>query len=153
MKPFSFVPTLATSLATALVLTATAASAEMVKFTTQESFEDVIFGLENAILDEGLVIDSISHIGDMLERTRQDVGSDVNLFSEAKSYSFCSASLSREVMEADPMNISFCPYTIFVAVLPDAPEETMIGYRSFPEGAMQKVEALLDGIVKSAIGE
>lgn len=123
----------------------------MVRYETDESFEDVIFGLENAILDQGLVVDSISHVGDMLERTRDDVGSNVVLFDQAKVYSFCSASLSRKVMEADPMNIRFCPYDIFVAELPGDGDQVMIGFRSFPEGAMKEVEALLDDIARSAI--
>ena len=143
----------ATLTALALIL-ATTASAEngMVSYTTGESFDDVIFSLENAILDEGLVVDSISHTGDMLERTKKDVGSDVTIFKKADIYSFCSAKLSREVMEANPMNLMFCPYDIFVAVTPDKPDETIVGFRSYPDGEMKLVEALLDRIARSAVG-
>ncbi len=130
----------------------TATAQEMVTYTTDQSFGDVAFGLESAILDKGLVIDSVSHVGEMLERTRADVGSDVVLFKEADAYSFCSASLSREVMEADPLNIAFCPYDIFIAEMADGEGEVIIGYRSFPEGEMQKIQDLLDGIVRAAIG-
>jgi len=133
---------------------ATAAQAQdMVTYKTDQSFEDVVFGLENAIIDQGLVIDATSHVGDMLERTKADVGSDVTVFMKADVYSFCSALLSRKVMEENPMNIVFCPYNIFVAVSPDEPDETMIGYRSFPEGPMKEVEALLDQIARTAIGQ
>lgn len=143
----------ATLTALALIL-ATTASAEdgMISYTTDETFDDVIFGLENAILDEGLVVDHVSHTGDMLERTKKDVGSDVTIFKKADIYSFCSAKLSREVMEANPMNVVFCPYDIFVAVTPDKPDETMIGFRTYPEGDMKKIEALLDRIARSAVG-
>ncbi len=123
-----------------------------VTYTTDESFEDVVFGLESAILDKGLVIDATSHVGEMLERTKADVGSDKTIFLNADIYSFCSAAISRKVMEADPMNLQFCPYDIFVMVSPDTPDETTIGYRSMPEGAMKEVEALLDSIAKAAIG-
>ena len=129
-----------------------AAAADMVSYTTSESFDDVIFGLENAILDAGLVVDSVSHVGEMLNRTGADVGSDVVLFLEADVLSFCSAVVSRKVMEADPMNIVFCPYDIFVARSPEAPDTVTIGYRSFPEGPMQEVQALLDRITRAAIG-
>lgn len=133
---------------------ATAASAQdMITYTTDQPFEDVIFGLENAIIDQGLVIDGTSHVGDMLERTKADVGSDVTIFLKADVYSFCSAAVSRKVMEADPMNIVFCPYDIFVAVSPETPDQTMIGFRSYPEGAMKEVEALLDTIARAAIGQ
>jgi len=140
-------------LAAAMGLAAqTVTAQEMVTYTTDQSFGDVAFGLESAILDRGLVIDSVSHVGEMLERTRADVGSDVMLFKEADAYSFCSATLSREVMEADPMNIAYCPYDIFIAERADAESEVIIGYRSFPDGEMQKIQELLDGIVRAAIG-
>ncbi|MBO6886108.1 MAG: DUF302 domain-containing protein [Marivita sp.] len=137
----------------ALTIAASSVSAaDMITYDTDQSFDDVTFGLENAILDAGLVIDHISHTGDMLERTKGDVGSDVTLFLHADVYSFCSAKLSRDVMEADPMNIVFCPYDIFVMVRPETPEVTTIGFRTFPDGAMKTIEALLDSIAKAAIG-
>lgn len=145
MKPFF--------LAAALCALGTVALAEgAVSYTTDESFEDVVFGLESAILDQGLVIDSKSHVGEMLARTGADVGSDKTVFLNAEVFSFCSARLSRKVMEADPMNLQFCPYGIFVMVLPDSPEQTVIGYRAMPDGAMKEVEALLDSITRTAIG-
>lgn len=139
--------------AATMLFAATAAIAdEMISYSTDDSFEDVVFGLENAIVDAGLVVDSVSHTGDMLERTRADVGSDVKIFEKADIYSFCSAAISRRVMEADPKNVIYCPYDIFVLQMPDDDKVT-IGYRSFPEGPMKEVEALLDGIVKTAIGK
>lgn len=134
-------------------LTATAVFAQdVITYKTSDSFEDVAFGLESAILDQGLLIQGVSHVGDMLDRTGADVGSDVTVFLAADVYSFCSAILSRKVMEIDPMNLKYCPYNIFVAQMPDAPDETIIGFRTFPEGPMQEVQTLLDDIVKSAIG-
>ncbi|MEX5577943.1 DUF302 domain-containing protein [Pseudophaeobacter sp. A-200-2] len=138
--------------ATALTLGASAQAEGMVSYKTTLSFDDVTFGLESAITDRGLVVDHISHVGDMLERTRADVGSDVVLFEKADVYSFCSAQLSRQVMEADPMNIMFCPYDIFVAQIPGE-EEITIGFRAFPEGEMQVIQELLDGIAREAIEE
>lgn len=130
----------------------TAAAEGMISYTTDQGFDDVTFGLESAIIDAGLVVDHVSHTGDMLERTRGDVGSDVVIFDQADVYSFCSARLSREVMEADWRNVVFCPYTIFVATRPEAPDETVIGFRAYPEGEMQKIQTLLDGIARAAIG-
>lgn len=141
-----------TAAALVCALTVPAFADDVVTYTTDESFEDVAFGLESAILDQGLVIDSKSHVGDMLERTKADVGSDKTVFLNADVYNFCSATLSRKVMEEDPMNLQFCPYGIFVMVSPDTPDETTIGYRIMPDGAMKEVEALLDTIAKAAIG-
>ena len=130
----------------------TAAAEEPFMYVTDQSFDDVTFGLESAIIDAGLVVDHISHTGDMLERTRADVGSDVVLFEAADVYSFCSATVSSSVMEANPLNLMYCPYDIFVAVLADKPGETIIGFRPYPDGPMQEVHDLLDGIARAAIG-
>lgn len=123
-----------------------------VTYTVDQDFDDITFGLENAITNKGLIIDSVSHVGVMLERTKTDVGSDVTIFKHAEVYSFCSASLSRKMMEADPMNLQFCPYGIFVMQKPGE-DVTTIGYRVMPKGAMKEVEAMLDEIVHEAIGE
>ena len=111
------------------------------------SFEDATFAVESAIVDRGLVIDYVSHVGDMLNRTAADVGSTKEIFKSADVFIFCSAVLSREVMEADPMNLAHCPYGIFVA---DGADGVIVGYRDYPEGAMQKVETLLAEIVAEA---
>lgn len=136
----------------ALSLALPAMAQEAITYDTDQSFDDVVFGLENAILDEGLVVDSVSHVGEMLERTRADVGSEMVIFEKADVFSFCSAVVSRRVMEADPLNIVHCPYDIFVMVRPETPETTTIGYRSYPEGPMKEVEAMLDAIARAAIG-
>ncbi|MDT8327971.1 MAG: DUF302 domain-containing protein [Roseovarius sp.] len=121
---------------------------EVVTTPFNGSFEDATFAVENAIIGEGLVIDFTSHVGEMLNRTGADVGSDVKIFDAADIFLFCSAQVSREVMEADPMNIVHCPYSIFVA---DRGGEVVIGHRNYPQGEMQKVQVLLDGIVQSAL--
>ena len=114
------------------------------------SFDDATFSVESAIINRGLVIDYVSHTGEMLERTARDVGSDTKLFEAADIFVFCSAVLSRKVMEADPMNIAQCPYGIFVA---DRKGQVMVGYRNYPDGPMQEVQTLLDEIVREAVGE
>ncbi|WP_298907481.1 DUF302 domain-containing protein [uncultured Aliiroseovarius sp.] len=121
-----------------------------VTYAFNGDFGDATFAVETAIVGQGLVIDYVSHTGDMLERTKGDVGSDVTIFEAADIFLFCSAKISREVMEADAANISFCPYSIFVT---DTNGEVRVGYRTYPEGEMQKVQALLDGIVQEAISE
>jgi uncharacterized protein (DUF302 family) len=129
---------------------ATFASAEDYKaYSFDGSFEDATFSVESAIIGRGYVIDYVSHTGAMLARTAEDVGSDVKLFEAADIFLFCSAQLSREVMEADLMNIAHCPYGIFVA---DMDGEVVIGHRTYPEGEMQKVQALLGEIIEDAVG-
>ena len=114
------------------------------------TFEDAAFGVENAIVNKGLVVDYVSHVGDMLNRTGKDMGSDVELFKAANIYLFCSASLSRQVMEADPSNIANCPYGIFVTERDGLVE---IGYRNLLEASMAPVAELLDSIAREVAGE
>lgn len=127
-----------------------AVAQDAITYTFDGSFEDASFAIENAIIDRGLVIDYTSHVGDMLNRTGADVGSDVAIFDNAQIFLFCSAAVSRRVMEADPMNIMHCPYGIFVA---DMGGEVMIGHRDYPDGPMQEVEALLDAIILEATAQ
>ena len=126
-----------------------AADTAPVTYTVEDSFENVTFALESAIVGAGLVIDHVSHVGTMLERTRADVGSDVSLFTGAEIYTFCSATVSREAMEADITNVQHCPYGIFVYETPDAPGTITIGHRAYT-GSMTPVNDLLSGIVKEA---
>ena len=136
-------------LVTALVLAAMPAAAEeVVTHDFEGSYEDATFALENAIIGQGLVVDHVSDVGEMLARTREDVGSDVVLYDGAVVMQFCSASLSRKMMEADPLNIAHCPYGIFVI---DRDGAVQIGYRTFPEGEMQEVQEFLDAIVQEAL--
>ena len=136
------------TLLAALIVTAPALAEVPITVSFDGAFEDATFAVESAILDRGLVIDFVSHVGDMLNRTGVDVGSDKQIFEAADIFIFCSAVLSREVMEADPMNIAHCPYGIFVA---ERNGSVMIGYRDYPEGPMQKVEDLLAEIVAEAV--
>ncbi|WP_306027683.1 DUF302 domain-containing protein [Stappia sp. MMSF_3263] len=126
----------------------------------EAAFEDVRFDVENAIINRGLVIDYVSHIGEMLARTGEDVGSGEQVFARAEAMLFCSAALSRAAMEADAGNIAFCPYSVFLYETPDAPGKVTVGYRRLPETgteasrkALAAVNELLSGIVGEAAGE
>ena len=140
--------TLAT-LAVAAVPLMAAADEQAVVYDYDGSFEDAAFELESAILDRGLVIAHVSHVGGMLNRTAEDVGATETLFQQADVYLFCSAVLSREVMAADPLNIAHCPYGIF---LTDREGAVQVGYRRMPDGPMQDVQALLDEIAQEVAG-
>lgn len=145
MKPTSSIAALALGLALSTSLAH--ANDAAITYTYDGSFDDATFAVEDAIISKGLVIDHRSHTGEMLERTRADVGSDVVLFEAADVFLFCSATVSRQVMEADPANIVYCPYSIYVA---DRGGEVTIGFPDYPDGSMQPVEDLLTEIVEAA---
>ena len=123
----------------------------MTAVTIPEPLDDMEFAVESAIIDMGLTIDFISHSGAMLERTREDVGSDVVLFTGATIYNFCSARVSREVIEADINNIIYCPYSIYLYSTPDNPDQTIIGHQTYPGESMQPANDLLDEIIANAV--
>ena len=134
-------------------------SKHIVTYTSKQDFEFIKSGINEAIIEKGLVINTTSHIGDMLARTGEVVKDAKPIFIKAESYEFCSATVSRLTMEADPHNIVFCPYIISVYVLPKEPNKTYISFRK-PEAAsanpaskaaLKEVEKLLRSIVEQAL--
>jgi uncharacterized protein (DUF302 family) len=137
---------------------ALAAGEHMALFTKAGSFEDVRDAVEMAITDRGLVVNNVSHVGEMLERTGKELGATKKIYLKAEVLEFCSAVVSRKMMEPDPDNIVFCPYVISVYVVPDKPNEVRVAYRKpqiagSPESqkALSAVDELLSGIVKDAL--
>jgi uncharacterized protein (DUF302 family) len=132
----------------------------VVTYSKAAKFEDVRDELRLAIEKRGLVIDLESFVGRMLERTGKDVGSARKLYTDAQAFVFCSAALSRRTMEADPANVSLCPYSIMVYATAQQPGSVHVSYRRpwRPDGsaaskaALKEVEALLDGIAREALG-
>lgn len=130
-------------------LQANAASADQpVIYPFEGSFDDATFNIETAIIGKGLVIDYVSHTGEMLKRTGIDLGAEKEIFKAADIFLFCSAVLSRKVLEIDPLNIAHCPYNIFVF---EDEAGVKIGHRNYPEGPMKEVQSLLGSIVEEAL--
>ncbi|MBX9590192.1 MAG: DUF302 domain-containing protein [Hyphomonadaceae bacterium] len=143
----------------ALAASASAGGAQEVRIYAKAApYEDVKLDLTSAIASRGLVVDANGQVGKMLDRTGPDVGSTRQVYTHAEYFSFCSAKYSRRMMEADPVNIGFCPFVIFMYEAPDAPGRTTVGYRRpTPQGneasrqVLTEIDALLDGIVKEAV--
>ncbi len=122
------------------------------------NFDDVRDDVEMAITDRGMVVNNVSHVGEMLARTGKDLGGSKQIFIKAEALEFCSAVVSRKMMEPDPDNIVFCPYVIAVYVVPERPGEVRIAYRKpqivgspASQKALKAVDELLSGIVKDAL--
>ena len=125
--------------------------------TTSSDFETALFGLENAIVNRGLVIDSQGHVGKMLERTSKATGGS-SPYLDARYLNFCSAKLSQAAMEADPENLAVCPYVMFVYELKSEPGKARIGYRRpfasekpASRKALAAIETLLGTLMKEAV--
>jgi len=112
-------------------------------------FDEVRESLVAAIEGKGLVISYTAHIGAMLDRTGKDIGVATRVFEQAESLEFCSARVSRQMMEANAANIVYCPFAIAIYTLPGKPEVVHLAYRR-PPGALNAVEELLKSIVAEA---
>lgn len=119
---------------------------QIVLYSVQDSFENVKQDAADAIMKRGLVIDYTAQIGAMLERTAKDVGATKRIYADAQALQFCSATLSRRVMEADPEDIVFCPYVVVVYTLANDPKVTYVGYRPLPRGGSRQTRAAVRGV-------
>jgi uncharacterized protein (DUF302 family) len=114
-------------------------------------FADVKDDVLAAIVQRGLVVSFVAHVGDMLERTGRDLGKTKRVYDQAEVIEFCSATVSRAMMEADPQNLVYCPYTIAVYTLPGKPGVVHLAHRQYPRtAALKPVADLLEGIVADA---
>lgn len=135
-----------------------AAGDHMVKYSVEGDYDFIRENVVLAITNRGMVVNNVSHVGEMLARTGKDLGAEKEIFTKAEAFEFCSATVSRRMMEADPDNIIFCPYIIAVYVTPDDPKTVNVAYRRpLPVGseesqaALQAVADLLDGIAREAV--
>lgn len=126
--------------------------------TVTGKFEDVREDLEFAITGRGIVINNVSHIGSMLKRTGKDLGAKKVIYGKAEALEFCSATVSRNTMEADPHNIVFCPYIIAVYTLPAEEGKVYLSYRrpqlvgtKASKESLKAVENLLDSIISEVV--
>jgi uncharacterized protein (DUF302 family) len=134
-----------------------AQSDAVVEVEARGSFEDVKQMLVLAIENRGLVVNHQSQVGEMLERTGKDLGASRRIYERAELVEFCSANLSRQVMEADPRLLAFCPFGIGIYSLPDQAGTVHLVYRRprlEGEGraaqALRQVDQLLHDIVQEA---
>lgn len=128
------------------------ASADEWQYRKQVSgkFSDVRDNITLSIENRGLVVNYVSHIADMLNRTGSDIGASKKIFEQAEIIEFCSASLSRRMMEADPHNIVLCPFAISIYSLPNEPGKVWVAYRKPQGSAAKQVGELLSGIAAEA---
>ncbi len=95
----------------------------------EAEYEDVLFDLNEALTNKGLVKNYTAHVADMLNRTAKDVGATKTIYKKGDVVEFCSATLSRAAMEADPRNMALCPYSMFVYETAANPGKIVVGYR------------------------
>lgn len=129
-----------------------------VTYKVKAKFEEVRDQLRSAITGKGIKINNVSYIGKMLIRTGKDLGFKKEVFTQAQAFEFCSATVSRATMEADPHNIVFCPYIISVYELANEKGSIYMSYRrpsiigsDASKKSLQDVEKLMDEIAQEAL--
>ncbi|MBT9568376.1 MAG: DUF302 domain-containing protein [Thiobacillus sp.] len=133
------------------------ADAYNVVFKTQGKFSDVRDNVAMAIEGKGLKITHSNFIAAMLDRTGADLGLTSKIYENAEQMEFCSATVSRDMMKADPHAIVLCPYSLAVYQMPND-KNVYIAFRKPPAAkdpetrrALAEVEKLLRAIVKDAL--
>ncbi len=125
-------------------------------YESESGFETVMEGAKTAILERGMYINNIMHMGEMLERTGKDLGMDEQIYGRAESIEFCSAVLSRKMTAEDPSRIVNCPFILAIYTLPNDPDKTFIAHRTVPaeemadSKVMTEVAEMLKGIAEAA---
>ncbi|MHB1238824.1 MAG: DUF302 domain-containing protein [Gallionella sp.] len=126
-------------------------------FKTQGTYQNVRDAVQFAIEGKGLKITHSNMIADMLERTGRDLGVTRQVYEFGEQMEFCSATLSRNMMEADPHTMVLCPYSVSVYKIPNDPA-IYVAYRKPPrtrnpelKQALDDVETLLTEIIKDAL--
>ncbi len=155
---FAFVMTLCAGAAHAAPVIKPLRNDYRVTYHVKAEFGEVREQVKAAIQNKGLKINNISYIGRMLRRTGKDLGYKKVVFTHAQAFEFCSATVSRFMMEADPNHIVFCPYVITVYELPKQPGIVYVSYRRPPmvgdaqsRKTLKAVEELLDSIIQDAL--
>lgn len=140
-----------------LPLAALAADGYAVVFKTQGAYQDVRDALEMAIEGKGIKINHTNKIAEMLERTGKDLGATRQVYVNGEQFEFCSAVISRRMMEADQNAMTLCPYIVSVYTVPND-KNVYIAYRKPPatknpalKKALADVEKLLNEIIKDAM--
>jgi uncharacterized protein (DUF302 family) len=127
-----------------------------VVYESESGFEDVMDALKLAIEEQGMYINNVMHMNEMLERTGKDLGMDEPIYGEADSIEFCSAVLSRRMTAEMPARIINCPFIISVYTLPGESGTTYLAHRRIPtaetesSAIMREVAQMLETVATSA---
>lgn len=132
------------------------ASADNIVTTRVEgSFVDVSANVRAAIIGKGINIANTLPASEMLHRTGPAFGYSNDVYLDAITYEFCSASISHKLARLHPDNIVLCPFTISVYVVSEEPDFVRLSYR-IPTGKpgteeiVKEIVDLVQGIIDDA---
>lgn len=124
-----------------------AADDNIVTVKVEGNFMDVTANVRAAIIGKGINISNVLHASRMLNRTGPAFGYKNNVYLDAETYEFCSASISHKLARVHPDNIVLCPFTISVYVVSNEPGFVRLSYR-IPSGGKPGTDEIAKEIVE-----
>jgi uncharacterized protein (DUF302 family) len=131
-----------------------AATDNIVTVRVEGDFHNVSASVRSAITGKGLNIANVLHASEMLHRTGPAFGYKDDIYLNAETYEFCSASISQKLARQHPDNIVLCPFTISVYVVKDEPDFVRLSYRipTGKPGSTEVVKEVVD-LVQSIVDD
>lgn len=126
------------------------------KVVEDASFADMLDGVKEIIQGKGINIAHTLPPSDMLERTGPAFGITDQVLKDGEIIEFCSAKISHQLIQANPENISLCPFTISVYVLSSDPGNVRMTFRKpyvldeASQKAVDQMTELVKGIIEEA---
>jgi uncharacterized protein (DUF302 family) len=91
-------------------------------------YQDVRDDLLLTIETKGFMVGAIGDLGGMLARSAADFGLKP-VYLQAEYFNFCPAAIAHELIAADPTNLAYCPFQLFLYETIATPGTVVVGYR------------------------
>ncbi len=136
-------------------LAAVATNDPVVTSRIEGDYHDIANNIRTAIIGKGISIAHELPASEMLKRTAPAYGYQTNTYANARTFEFCSASISHKLARQDPDNIILCPFTISVYSLTNEPGIVRVSYRvpvgrPGSEAIIKEIITLISGIIEDA---
>jgi uncharacterized protein (DUF302 family) len=120
-------------------------------------YQDVREDLLMAIEAQGFVVGAVGDLGSMLTRSAPDFGHKP-IYLAAEYFNFCPAAIAHELAAADPTNLAYCPFQLFLYEAVAKPGSIVVGYRHpgvdgnvATRAILSRAEQVFAGIIRAAV--
>jgi len=117
---------------------------------------DILGTVKQIIQGRGISIAHTLAPAEMLNRTGPDFGITKPVLKDGEMVEFCSAKISHQLIQANPENITLCPFAISVYVLASDPGNVRLTFRqpyvidAASQAAVSEMTSLVKGIITEA---
>lgn len=131
----------------------------VVVYSGETRFADARENLKFAVTNLGMVISDELHLSEMLDRTGKDLGLTTRVYAHAETIAWCSASLSRKMVEAESTSLVFCPFAVSLYEREGEPGKVYAAFRKpwlgeasdAARAVMDEVEAMYHEVAAAAV--